>query len=245
MTTPTEWGSDPEFFGPRHQVREAMMLQALQRRLAPPARVLDAGAGSGSFARALASAGYEAVAVEASAAFVAYAQARLVPGLSVQQGDITRLPFEDESFEGAIAGEVLEHLPDHERAVSELFRVLKPGGVCLVTVPADPRLWDLSDEWAGHHRRYTTPELEALFTRHGFSVERCYRWGFPVTRLYHRLIYLPMLARKIKAPDGAPARPLTGWKQHASRLLAALMRLDHLFDGSPWGIGVLLVARKR
>jgi SAM-dependent methyltransferase len=242
--TPTQWGSDPEFFGPRHAVREAMMLKELTRRLPAPARVLDAGAGSASFARRLAGAGYAVVAIETSEAFLAYARSRPHPGLTVEPGDITRIPFEDAAFDGAVAGEVLEHLQDHHQAVRELHRVLRPGGLCLITVPADPHQWDLSDEWAGHVRRYSAPELQALFARHGFTVERHYSWGFPVTRLYHRKLYLPMLARKIGAPETGPTRPLTGWKKLASGALAALMRLDHLFDGSPWGIGYVLVARK-
>lgn len=237
----TRWGSDPEFYGPRHAVREAMMFRALRAAVPPGARVLDAGAGAGSFARRLASSGYEAIAVEPSAGFIAHMQARPQPHLTVQPGDLTALPLPDASVEAAVAGEVLEHLADHDRAVAELARVLVPGGFCLVTVPADPALWDRSDDWAGHVRRYTAPELTALFERHGFRVIACKRWGFPVMRLYHRLVYLRLLDRKGEGPSA----PLSGWKRLASRGLAAVMGLDHLFDGSPWGIGYMLTAVRR
>lgn len=234
------WGSDPEFYGPRHAVREAMMLRALTQALPAPARVLDAGAGAGSFARKLAAAGYTAIGIEPSEAFVAHVNAHPQPNLTFQAGDLTALPLPDASVDGAVAGEVLEHIPDHDQAVAELARVLAPGGFCLVTVPADPALWDRSDDWAGHVRRYTEGELRGLFERHGFTVLSCRRWGFPVTRLYHRGFYLRLLDRR-----RGPSAPLGGWKKLASHVLAAAMRLDHVFDGSPWGIGYLLTARKR
>lgn len=236
------WGSDPEFYGPRHAVREAMMFKTLARALPPPARVLDAGAGAGSFARRLAGAGYETVGVEPASAFVARVNATPQPRLTFQAGDMTALPFPDARFDAAVAGEVLEHIADHDAAVAELARVLVPGGFCLVTVPADPSLWDRSDDWAGHVRRYTEPELRALFTRHGFNVLTCRRWGFPLTRLYHRHVYLRLLDRKAET---GPSAPLTGWKRGAAKALEAALRLDHVFDGSPWGIGVVLTARKR
>ena len=51
-------------------------------------------------------------------------------------GDALRLPFPDDTFDRIIASEVLEHVPDDQAALDELFRVLKPGGTLAVTVPA-------------------------------------------------------------------------------------------------------------
>jgi ubiquinone/menaquinone biosynthesis C-methylase UbiE len=219
-----------------------MLFRVFSQALKPPARVLDAGAGAGSFAGKLAEAGYAVAGIDQSERFVAYAGDR-VAGASFQVGDVTALAFPDASFEGVVAGEVLEHVPDHERAVAEFWRVLKPGGVCVVSVPADPALWDASDEWAGHVRRYTAEELRGLFEGRGFVVRRLFRWGFPFTRLYHRWAYLPMLKRKLAAGD-APAAKLTGWKRWAARLFESVLRIDRLFEGAPWGIGYVLVASK-
>lgn len=241
--TPTKWGGDPEFFGPRHAHREGILLDVLAPRLKPGSHLLDAGAGAGHLANRLAGLGHTVVGLDQSEAFVAYAQAHAAEGASFQPGDITRLPFEAEAFEAVVAGEVLEHVEDDARAVGELFRVLEPGGWCLVSVPADPRLWDLSDEWAGHVRRYTGSELVALFEGAGFVVRRRFRWGFPFVRLYHRFAYVPMLRRKI-ARGAGPERPLSGWKRGAAGVLAGLFRFDRLFDGSPWGLGWVLLAEK-
>jgi SAM-dependent methyltransferase len=241
--TPTQWGEDPAFFGPRHAAREAMMLSVLVPHLAPKSDLLDAGAGAGHLANRLAADGHEVVGIDQSERFVAYANAHAAGGARFQVGDITRLEFPAASFDAVVAGEVLEHVDDDARAIAELHRVLRPGGWCLVSVPADPRLWDVSDEWAGHVRRYTESELRSRFAAQGFRVQRLFRWGFPLVRLYHRFAYVPMLRRKIAGGDG-PSKPLARWKRALARVLELMFRGDRLFDGSPWGIGYVLLAQK-
>lgn len=109
-------------------------------------------------------------------------------------GDITKLNFPDNSFDKIVCTEVLEHINDHEKAVSELFRVLKPGGVMAITVPNKnyPFLWDpfnkireglglghfntLDGFWGGiwaydHKRLYLPEDLKALMEKHSFVVE--------------------------------------------------------------------------
>lgn len=85
-------------------------------------------------------------------------------------GDATRLPFPDGTFDRIIAAEVLEHIPHDEAAIAELARVLRPGGTMAVTVPAwlaERMCWALSDEYhapfveGGHVRIYGEPELRA------------------------------------------------------------------------------------
>ena len=79
-------------------------------------------------------------------------------------GDATRLPFPDGTFDRIIASEVMEHIPDDTGALDELVRMLKPGGMLAVTVPAwlsETICWTLSDEYyapksvGGHVRIYT------------------------------------------------------------------------------------------
>lgn len=245
---PTVWGSDPDFVGPRQAVRQAMLLRRLVAITPAPARVLDAGAGAGSLAWTMALGGYEVIGVDRSEAFVAHASRPPDKPVGCPPrfacADLGSLPFAAGSFEAVVAGEVLEHVVDDARAVIELGRVLVPGGVCVVSVPADPDLWDVSDEWAGHVRRYTENELRSLFESNGFTVLRLYRWGFPFVRLYHRHLYVPLLKRKIARPDTAPTPSPTRWRRLVTHAFTGLLACDHLFDGSPWGIGWVLVARK-
>ncbi len=64
-----------------------------------------------------------------------YHSADLTPGRARHQADIQNLPFPDDHFDWAMANHVLEHVPDDKKALLEMFRVLKPGGRALLTVP--------------------------------------------------------------------------------------------------------------
>jgi SAM-dependent methyltransferase len=100
------------------------------------------------------------------------------------QGDGTQLPFAAGVFDRLIAAEVLEHVPDDERAIAELVRVLKPGGTMAVTVPAwlPERInWALSEEYhapfvtGGHVRVYGPGEMAAKLHRAGVRVSGSHR----------------------------------------------------------------------
>ena len=129
-------------------------------------------------------------------------------------GDATAMPFGDGSFDRVIAAEVLEHIPFDRRALAEIARVLRPGGLLAVTVPAwlpERICWRLSDDYhntpGGHVRIYTRSELEAKLRAAGFDVGghhhahglhspywwlKCavgvHRDGHPLARAYHRLL---------------------------------------------------------
>ena len=110
------------------------------------------------------------------------------------QGDATRLPFADGSFDRMIAAEVLEHIPDDAAAIAELARVLQPGGTMAVTVPAygpERICWALSDEYhapfvaGGHVRIYKERELRGKlrgagraprFAHHAHALHSPYWW---------------------------------------------------------------------
>jgi SAM-dependent methyltransferase len=152
--------------------------------------VLDAGAGFGRHAFALARCGANVVALDYAsgevaatrATFAAMAEAgeiaeeRFVGGL---QGDATRLPFADCSFDRVITSEVLEHIPADMSAIAELARVLKPGGTLAATVPTwlpEKINWMLSDQYhapaavGGHVRIYSATELKAKLRGAGLAV---------------------------------------------------------------------------
>ena len=77
------------------------------------------------------------------------------------KGDALDLPYADGTFDCVIASEILEHVPEDDRAIAELVRVLKPGGSLAITVPRwlpEKVCWILSDEYhaneGGHIRIY-------------------------------------------------------------------------------------------
>ncbi len=99
----------------------------------PGQRVLDAGCGTGIFTADFLDAGAEVIGLELSHPMVARAAAKLFgrPFFPVT-GDMTALPFADESFDKAVSVTAVEFIEDAARAVGELFRVTRPGGEVLV-----------------------------------------------------------------------------------------------------------------
>nr|MBP9532880.1 class I SAM-dependent methyltransferase [Syntrophaceae bacterium] len=112
-------------------------------KLKPGFAVLDAGCGTGRHLRALARLpGLKIHGIDRNPADVAKAVRALreMPDalsreVSVTSADITQMPFADETFDCVICSEVLEHIPEHEAALKELVRVLKPRGTLVVSVP--------------------------------------------------------------------------------------------------------------
>lgn len=77
-----------------------------------------------------------------------------------------RFPFKKAEFDFALATEVLEHVFQPDFFISEIHRVLKPGGLCIITVPF---LWD-EHEQPYDYARYTSFGLRALVQKHGFEI---------------------------------------------------------------------------
>lgn len=167
-----------------YRERRHLLGQAIARM--PPGRALDVGAAGGGNTRVLAGHGWQAAALEYG---VEGAQVASERGLPVLRGDATRLPVDEGALDLVVAFDVLEHILDHDGAVREVHRVLRPGGTFLVAVPADPRLWSEHDVAVDHVRRYTRPTLTGVLERGGFTVESMDSWNVllrPVVALRRR-----------------------------------------------------------
>jgi SAM-dependent methyltransferase len=241
-----EWGAQPGFFGPRHRFREDYLYRAVCR-YSPGKLILDVACGAGTLARRLAAQGYQTIGADLSADFVRYIQQHNSPPLvHVLQGNIFDLPTPSNQFDSIIAGEVLEHLVDDQSALNELHRVLRPGGVCIISVPADPQQWDWHDNWAGHVRRYTREAMAERLTGVGFQVYEIHYFGFPFVRMFHRYIYLPRYRRTLRTYASQLNKiPVGGIHfRLAHALLLKLFQFDNLFNRFPLGIGLIAVAKK-
>ena len=111
---------------------------ALRRLALPPAsRVLDAGCGSGTNSLWLAAQGFAVTGVDFSDFALCMAReqarsARLDGRIDFRSGDLTRLEFNDASFDAVFCIGVLMHVPDIEAALAELVRVVRPGGSLII-----------------------------------------------------------------------------------------------------------------
>jgi SAM-dependent methyltransferase len=188
-------------------------------------RVLDIGCGNGRHtAEAYRQAGITAVGADCNADDLNAARERLEfhDRLKAHGGgiwclaaaDALALPFRDRAFDVVVCSEVLEHIPDHRRAMREIVRVLKPGGDLIVSVPRwwpEKICWTLSRDYhlanQGHVRIYRTGALIqmleatglAFFKRHwAHSLHAPYWWlkcllgpareGVLPVDLYHRFL---------------------------------------------------------
>ena len=139
-------------------------VQVLLRFFAPIAnhRLLDAGCGKGRYARILLEQNPDArlTGLDISEQMLH----SVPPGIGKVSGILTELPFADASFDGVYATESLEHAVDIERAVSEMCRILRPGGK-LAIIDKNAEHWGKlkTPAW---ERWFDRRELEKLLARH-------------------------------------------------------------------------------
>ncbi|HKD97254.1 MAG TPA: class I SAM-dependent methyltransferase, partial [Micromonosporaceae bacterium] len=133
-----------------YRERRAIIAREL-RKLGTPGRAIEIGASGGGNCRTLAEHGWDVLATEYLPEGVEIARGR---GLNAIQADARDLPLPPESFDLLVAFDVLEHIDDDALAASEIYRVLRPGGAALISVPAGMDLWSTHDELNNHYRRY-------------------------------------------------------------------------------------------
>jgi SAM-dependent methyltransferase len=137
-----------------------------------PARVLEVGGGPGELAaRLTAEVGCDVTMLDISPRMVELAVRR---GVDAHVGDVQDLPFDDASFDCALAAWMLFHVPDLDRGLAELARVLRPGGRLVAVTNGEDHMRELraiagAAAWA---RPFTRENGAAILRRHFRDVER-------------------------------------------------------------------------
>ncbi len=175
--------------------------------------VLDAGCGRGFYVKVLDKLGLrlKIFGVDLNEKYLKVGRQICGSAVHLLRADIVALPFESRSFDRIIASEILEHIPDDNKALAELFRVLKPGGKMLLSVPnrkypffwdpfnwvlerlfkthVPPDIWWLAGIWADHRRLYPAKELETKLKKAGFSIKKEWEATFYCFPFSHFLFY--------------------------------------------------------
>jgi len=191
--------------------RVPIMLRFLDPR--PTDRIADLGCGMGFNLRTLSEL-YDCrlFGVERNPVTLQRTRAELASTrVCVVRGDVTRLPFPDETFDKILMTEVLEHIPDEQMALREIRRVLRPGGTFALSVPNDdyPLAWDplnktlekcfgthvpkdiwwLAGIWADHVRLYSTQALTQSLRAADFEVDEVVPFTHYCVPFHHFLVY--------------------------------------------------------
>jgi len=187
------------------RVRSRAVLALLSAR--PGETTLDIGCGNARDIIPILRAGARIVGVDLSEGMIHQARRELAAAghrdVDLAVGDATQLKYPSASFDKILCSEVIEHVPDADAAVSEMCRVLKPGGTLVISTP-NRSSWYGFDRfvvWRHVLRRpwnhpfdnwRTMRDLCALLERHGFQIQTtttvCYLPGFILTYRLPRVL---------------------------------------------------------
>lgn len=140
--------------------------------------ILEIGCGKGGFAARVARKFDDVTALEPDGTSFEIARQFASDSLSVLNKTTQDLP-EGLRFNTVCSFEVLEHLPDDRKALSEWLERLAPGGTLIVSVPAHQDRFGAWDEMVGHYRRYDPAQMEALLTDAGLTDIELVQYGYP------------------------------------------------------------------
>lgn len=170
-----------------------------------------------------------------------------MPGVPLLNFDLVECPLDDESIDAVVLLNVLEHIADDLAALQEVHRILKPGGVAVIEVPAGPGLYDVYDELLLHHRRYSLQALREICTASGLEVVYASHLGFflyPGFWLVKRW-NKRFLGSRRQSQERVVARNITSTRD--SRLLDRIMRIELALGQTaryPIGIRCVMTCRR-
>ena len=205
--------------------------------------LLDCGAGTGIFAEEM-TAFCQVLVLDDHEEALRRLRTRFRPEQILSlSGD--QVPLPDGSLDYVTALDVLEHVPDDVAVVRGFQRLLKAGGLAVVTVPAGMSLWSNWDEALHHYRRYHREQLRALFPNQLWEVLYINYTNVAVypavwlVRKWRRFARRSPGAASIRTEDKIPPRWLNALLQ------AVFVGLAKVRVPFPFGVSLLLVARKR
>lgn len=217
--------------------------RALHARLADAladtrGRILDAGCGTGGFLGVLGGLRPDLKRTGLEWDHAAAIRARDKSKAAIARGSVNGLPFANDSFDAAVSADVLSHQAvDPAKALSELRRVLRPGGRLVLNLPAYQWLLSAHDRRVRNVRRFTAGATAARLRAAGFAVIQAKYWNGLLLPLM--IVQRKILARGESVSDVAPFPPWLDARLHAMTQFERRLALP-----LPAGGSVLAIAEK-
>ena len=205
-------------------------------------RSLDAGCGTGGLILSLRKLdrGWRFSGIDFMPLACELATQRCGPATDIRVASITQLPFADASFSSVVSADVICQVPNPEVAVAEFYRVLQPGGLLVVNVPAYQWMWSYHDDTCQTHHRYGRRELAALLKSGGGTDVRSTHWNaltFPAIWAKRKLFRTAN-----STSDVRPYPRIVEW------IGSVAMGIEHAWVRAggtwAWGTSLFAVARK-
>ena len=164
------------------------------------------------------------------------------------QVDLLNMPW-DEEWDVIFLLDVLEHIPEHEEALRQVHKSLRPGGLLVVTTPALRFFWTYNDELAFHQRRYSKRDFRMLGEQTGFKLLRAEYFMFflsPIL-LLSRLLFRPPKSLTAEEAQAYLARTHQVPPRPINKALTGIFSLESFLVNHvnfPWGTSVLALLQK-
>jgi SAM-dependent methyltransferase len=226
------------------RARNELILWALDKYFPKASTLMEIGCGTGFVLNGIAERNPE-IQLVGSEIFTAGLQfaARRLPRVELFQMDARNLPYVEE-FDVVGAFDVIEHIKEDESVLHNIFRAVKPGGGCLVTVPQHKWLWSQIDVQACHQRRYDAEELREKMIKAGFRLERITSFvslllpAMAMTRIFQK----QSLGEQEKTADDLHISPFLNMIFHKFMMIeSAIIKKEVNF---PMGGSLLMIGRK-
>ena len=209
-------------------------------------KILNVGAGPGATTELLIKYG-QVTSVEYDKDCLEIVKQKL--GLLFDNESITNLPYEDNYFDLVVAFDVIEHIEDHEKGISELIRVCKKNGFLFTTVPAFQFMWSQHDLINHHFRRYTSSSYKKLWIKNN-QVQLFYStyfnfFLFPPIALFRLISKVIKWGKKKNGAGSDFTTYKTGW---FDKILFIIFKFEKIFIRNkvklPFGVSYMMSCKK-
>lgn len=226
-------------FGPSSQTRYRIIARLFRKFKFSSSKVLEAGASTGDLSLYMIKKLKLSTITVTDYSSVSINQMKK-KGLKLAfQADLTKPnQVEKEKYKTIICSEVLEHIKEDNKVLTNLYAALEKRGKVIISSPYLMNKWSKTDEVSGHVRRYEKGELEKKIKQVGFKIDYTYVWGAFFYNFYYAL-----LSKSDSMPTILAKKPSI-WKRILMKIIFYILYLDDLLVFTRKGRTIFIVAHK-